>query len=210
MNSEEKNKAEEVGLPKCKLVNFYLLLATLANFIKEILTEQNMKSEKSIYDLLDKITTKYVNHVSNIASEICTEKGKKTLNVDHVIQALKKMNFDNHIKKLTSELDLSALQNEDKKEMIEDAQEMKDLINQQKKKSRKRKRQIEFTEEMANEQMTLFAKAKMDNLQSLMSQNSQELHTDNNGLKLNGNKKMRIDEAEIFVSQNKNEEEDFD
>lgn len=154
-----------------------------------------------------------MNHVSNIASQICTEKGKKTLNVDHVIQALKTMNLDSHIKKLTSELDLSALQNEEKKEMIEDAQEMKDLINQQKKKSRKRKRQIEFTEEMANEQMTLFAKAKMDNLQNIIltQSQSQEFSAEpTNGMIVNGHKKMRIDEKDIFSSKNQNEEVDFD
>ena len=58
------------------------------------------------------------------------------------------MNFEDHIKKLSSELDLSSCNNEDKaKEIFEDAQEMKDLINQQKKKAKKRKRNIEFTEE---------------------------------------------------------------
>jgi hypothetical protein len=173
-----------------------------------------MKCEKQIYDLLDKMTTKYVNHLSLVASQICTDKGKKTLNLDHVIQALKTMNFESHIKKLSSELDLSALQNEEKgKELIEDAQEMKDLINQQKKKNKKKKRTIEFTEEMANEQLNLFAKA---NLMMNSSEINQEeaahyINYDENSLKLNGNKKMKLDlqEKNLF-SVDKEEEVDFD
>jgi hypothetical protein len=136
--------------------------------------------------------------------------------VDHVIQALKTMNFDSHIKKLTSELNLSGYQNEEKKEIIEDAQEMKDLINQQKKKNKKRKRHIEFTEEMMNQQMSLFNQAKIDNLMLSQSLSQSQLQPNNhifdanNGLKVNGNKKMRIDEKDIFMQQKKNDEVDFD
>ena len=128
-----------------------------------------------------------------------------------MIQALKTMNFENHIKKLTSELDLSACQNEEKsKEIIEDAQEMKDLINQQKKKNKKKKRPIEFTEEMANEQLNLFAKANMM-MTSTVGDNTEVISVSNCGLnninfeeqslKVNGNKKMRLDvEKDIFSS----------
>ena len=139
-----------------------------------------------------------------------------------MIQALKTMNFENHIKKLTSELDLSACQNEEKsKEIIEDAQEMKDLINQQKKKNKKKKRPIEFTEEMANEQLNLFAKANMM-MTSTVGDNTEVISVSNCGLnninfeeqslKVNGNKKMRLDvEKDIFSSNlNNNEEVDFD
>jgi hypothetical protein len=184
-----------------------------------------------------------VNHISTIASQVCTEKGKKTLNVDHVIQALKLMNFENHIKKLTSELDLTACQNEEKgKEIIEDAQEMKDLINQQKKKNKKKKRPIEFTEEMANEQLNLFASANImmavgdsrngtngnhHNHHNHDNHNHDDHHTasevehdfrssdiqDSNSKRVNGNKKMRLDQIEndLFAyTKNKNEEIDFD
>ena len=109
------------------------------------------------------------------------------------------LGFDSHIKKLTSELDL---ENDDKgKELIEDAEEMKELINQQKKVSKKKKRAIEFTEEMANEQMKLFANANM-----MMSSLSGE------ELRVNGNKKMRIEgnQEEIFKNEGKDEEVDFD
>jgi hypothetical protein len=131
------------------------------------------------------------------------------------------MNFENHIKKLTSELDLSACQNEDKgKEIIEDAQEMKDLINQQKKKNKKKKRPIEFTEEMANEQLNLFASANIMMAYgepNVIGQNGNSNKNGNlpeeNSLRVNGNKKMRLDQIEndLFASKmNKNEEIDFD
>ena len=112
------------------------------------------------------------------------------------------MNFDSHIKKLTSELDL---ENEEKgKEIIEDAQEMKELINQQKKINKKKKRPIEFTEEMVDEQMKLFASANM-----MMSSSTVEIQQEE--IRANGNKKMRLDEEEIFAqSGDKNEEIDFD
>ncbi len=167
---------------------------------------------------------------------MCTEKGKKTLNVDHVIQALKLMNFENHIKKLTLELDLTACQNEEKgKEIIEDAQEMKDLINQQKKKNKKKKRPIEFTEEMANEQLNLFASANImmavgdsrngsngingnhhtsSEVQSnITDKSSDKFLQDSNYKKVNGNKKMRLDQIEndLFAfTKHKSEEIDFD
>ena len=120
------------------------------------------------------------------------------------------MNFDSHIKKLTSELDLSACQNEEKgKEIIEDAQEMKDLINQQKKLSKKKKRPIQFTEEMANEQLNLFAKANL----MMASGINVDGPTNEESQQDRGNKKRRIEQMEKdilgFVG-NKDEEVDFD
>ena len=72
MNSEDNNKVEEIGLPKCKYHIIFILknsifrrIATLSNFIKEILTSHNMKCEKQMFDLLDKITTKYAKYFTN-------------------------------------------------------------------------------------------------------------------------------------------------
>ena len=81
------------------------------------------------------------------AIEVCTSNGKKTLNVDQIIEALKLINFDSHIKKLQAELDLTALQNEDlyslsKKEsipIIDDSMGMKDLINKKRKNKKEKK-----------------------------------------------------------------------
>lgn len=174
-----------------------------------------MKSEKSFFDLIDKITLRYVNHVSNIASQICGEKGKKTLNVDHVIEALKRMNFTSHIKLLTSELDLSAIQKEESgiDLIVQNTQEMKDLINKRKKKNKKRKRS--FDEEMELEQQKLFEQSKIDNMQ-ILSNNyySNILNPENNVRNIqNVNQTLLLDQIgnDLFnVSQNNNEEEDFD
>ena len=124
------------------------------------------------------------------------------------------MNFEDHIKKLSSELDLSTCNNEEKvKEIFEDAQEMKDLINQQKKKTKKRKRNIEFTEEMANEQLILFAKAKMDHDYKVgpnqSNGNNFENHFGSNTHVID--KKIVLEKfgEDLFSSDNKNEE-DFD
>jgi hypothetical protein len=134
--------------------------------------------------------------------------------VEHVIEALRSMKFEDHIKKLSSELDLSAINNEDKvKEIFEDAQEMKDLINQQKKKTKKRKRNIEFTEEMANEQLILFAKAKMDHEFKVSTNHPNGNNLENHfGSNSNVMHKKIISEKfgdDLFSSDHKNEE-DFD
>ncbi len=133
-----------------------------------------------------------------------------------MIEALRQMNFEDHIKKLSSELDLSACNNEDKvKEIFEDAHEMKDLINQQKKKTKKRKRNIEFTEEMANEQLVLFAKAKQDhdykstsNLNGLIAANFDSTSRSISGVI---EQKIGLEKfgEDLFKSDSKNEE-DFD
>ena len=91
---EDNMKSEEIGLPK----------STLWNFIKDELTQNKVKADRNIYQLIDKISRRYVNYVSSLGSQICTKNGKKTLNIEHILEALKAMNFDNHIKLLTKEL----------------------------------------------------------------------------------------------------------
>jgi hypothetical protein len=128
-----------------------------------------------------------------------------------VIQALKQMNFDSHIKLMTSEMDLAVLQNEEKsKEIIEDAQEMKDLNNKHKKKNKKKKRQHELNEDMINEQMELFEKSKLENMNLMYSQIESTVNKEY--MLMNNNKKMKLDEIEqeLFSSCTKNEEIDFD
>lgn len=155
-----------------------------------------------------------------MASKICAEKGKKTLNVDHVIEALKQMNFDLHIKKLTSEADFSECQNEEKGKsvVIDDSQGVKDLINKKKKKKNK-KWKHEFNEDDVNEQMELFEKSKQENLQNYLNSQSSFNNFESgigvqsgNGLLLPNNKKMRLDQMESELFQNKvnNDEVDFD
>ena len=44
-HNKRKNKNEEVGLPK----------STLWNFIKEVLTQNKVKADRNIYQLIDKL-----------------------------------------------------------------------------------------------------------------------------------------------------------
>ena len=138
-----------------------LLKSTLSNFIKEILIENLIKGEKNIYPLIDKISLTYINYLSSLAFQICSNNGKKTLNIEHILEALKTMNFNKHIKLLTSELSIKELENDEKEELeikYEDNMNVKQLINR-KKKSNKRKRGYlskEDLEELAREQREMF------------------------------------------------------
>ena len=141
----------EAGLPK----------STLWNFIKEILIQNQVKGEKNIYPLIDKISLTYINYLSSLGFQICSKNGKKTLNIEHILEALKTMNFNKHIKLLTSELSIKELENDEKEELeikYEDNMNVKQLINR-KKKSNKRKRGYltkEDLEELAREQREMF------------------------------------------------------
>jgi hypothetical protein len=90
------------------------------------------------------------------------EKGKKTLNVDHVIEALKKLKFDNYLKNIMTENLNMNEENEDKEIVDKDPLEMKDLINKKKKRKIKKKNKIEPDEEMEKKQLELFEKSKSE------------------------------------------------
>jgi hypothetical protein len=121
-----------------------------------------MKIEKQSIELLEKLTVKFISFLSNKSSEICIESGKKTLAVSHVVEALKKLKLDSHIKRLFSELDINFTEEENELDK-NDLQEMKQTLNNKKKKSMdKKSKKIEITEEMAQEQMMLFHQSKME------------------------------------------------
>jgi histone H3/H4 len=127
----ESHPTEEIGLPK----------STLNNFIKEVLQQNKVKGDKSIYTLLDKITIRYVKYVSTLGCQICATKGKKTLNIEHILEALKTMNFTKHIKSLTKEPYLKEMEKDDEVEdfRYEDNMNVKQLINKKKKRQKKNK-----------------------------------------------------------------------
>jgi hypothetical protein len=136
-----------------------------------------------------------------------------------VIEALQQMNFDSHIKLITSELNLNNLKDDEKKEeKYEDALEVKDLINKQKKKNKKRKRQPEFNEDMELEQLKMFEQAKLENMHSMIFShcNSQEVlgseYSNSAKLHVGENKKMRLEqfEKDLFASKSGGDEVDFD
>ena len=156
----------EAGLPK----------STLWNFIKEILIQNQVKGEKNIYPLLDKISLTYINYLSSLGFQICSKNGKKTLNIEHILEALKTMNFNKHIKLLTSELSIKEMENDEKEELeikYEDNMNVKQLINR-KKKSNKRKRGYESKEdleELAREQREMFEQARLEQMNQELNEN---------------------------------------
>ena len=158
----------EAGLPK----------STLWNFIKEILIQNQVKGEKNIYPLIDKISLSYINYLSSLGFQICSKNGKKTLNIEHILEALKTMNFNKHIKLLTNELSIKELENDEieEKELeikYEDNMNVKQLINR-KKKSNKRKRAYENKEdleELAREQREMFEQARLEQMNQELNEN---------------------------------------
>ena len=158
----------EAGLPK----------STLWNFIKEILIQNQVKGEKNIYPLIDKISLTYINYLSSLGFQICSKNGKKTLNIEHILEALKTMNFNKHIKLLTNELSIKELENDEieEKELeikYEDNMNVKQLINR-KKKSNKRKRAYENKEdleELAREQREMFEQARLEQMNQELNEN---------------------------------------
>ena len=86
------------------------------------------------------------------------------------------MNFNKHIKLLTSELSIKELENDEKEELeikYEDNMNVKQLINR-KKKSNKRKRGYlskEDLEELAREQREMFEQARLEQMNQELNEN---------------------------------------
>ena len=199
----------EAGLPK----------STLWNFIKEVLTQNQVKGEKNIYPLIDKISLTYINYLSSLGFQICSKNGKKTLNIEHILEALKTMNFNKHIKLLTSELSIKEMENEDKAEekeleiKYEDHMNVKKLLNK-KKKTSKRKRPYETQEdleELAREQREMFEQARLEQMNEQMNEhiiqnqiNENDIHESDNN---NNSAPQNIDE---LLKNSEKDEINFD
>lgn len=113
--------------------------------------------------MIDKLTVKFISYITNKASDICNQSGKKTISVAHLVDALQKQKLESHIKRLFSELDMNIYDEDndfDKKEL----KEIKNTINNKKanKGKNKKGKKIEMTEEMIQEQMMLFEKSKIE------------------------------------------------
>ena len=120
----------ESGLPK----------STLTNFIKDVLNTHKVKWDKNVYTAVDKIAISYLNYVANLGCQICAKKGKKMLNIEHILDALKEMNFNKHIKLLMSEPYL--IEMESSEIQTDDLMNVKQIINKKKKKATKEKEDL--------------------------------------------------------------------
>jgi hypothetical protein len=152
----------DIGLPK----------SSLQSFLKGFLSDKKIRGDKNIVPMLDKISRLYVYHISSLGAKICTDCGKKTLNLEHVFEALKTLKFDEHIEKLVKDvkdinngeidtLKYDQLEEEQKKENAN----LKQLINKKKKRGGRKKKYFENEDERAKmkaEQEKMFEEARND------------------------------------------------
>lgn len=165
LNSDDSNEEiNDIGLPK----------SSLHSFVKEILSKKKVRGDKNIIPMLDKISRLYVKKISSLGAKICTENGKKTLNLEHIFEALKRLDFKNHIKLL--EEDVKEFKNTDfdnsKFDQLEDDKKnemenknLKQLINKKKKRGGRKKKYFENEDErnrMKLMQEKMFEEARND------------------------------------------------
>ena len=163
LNNQDINEdINDIGLPK----------SSLQSFLKGFLSDKKIRGDKNIIPMLDKISRLYVYHLSFFGAKICTDCGKKTLNLEHIFEALKTMKFDEHIEKLVKDvkdinngeidtLKYDQLEEEKKKEN----ENLKQLINKKKKRGGRKKKYFESEEErakMKEEQEKMFEEARND------------------------------------------------
>jgi len=159
-----------------------------------------------LVDLIDKLTIRYISYLSQISSDICNESGKKTLNINHILEALKKVGLESHIKLLQAELNLDPSQEAQELGQNE-VDEMKEKINQKKKKRKdKKKNDIEFNEELKNEQMKLFEMSRIE-AYNLMHQEGQFVNDNNLNYEPN---KILLEDSFINGNNDVVEEENYD
>lgn len=158
------------------------IIATLKKFIKDTSSSIGLKTDKTSVDLIDKLTVKFISYISKEASNVCLDSGKKTITVTHVVEGMKKIGLEKHIKQLYTELDpKSLLEEEDIKENI--PTDMKAKINGRKRKTKDKKhKKIEMTEDMINEQSILFQKSRQEAYEIMIKENMENL-----GNRLNAN-----------------------
>ena len=157
-----------------------------------------MKVEKQVIDLMDKLTVRYIFHLAQTSSDVCNGSGKKTLSMDHIIEALKKLGLDTHIKQIV-QLELKLDKCNDTEINEDDVDEMKDRLNKKKRKKDK-KNEIVMTEDLKAEQMRLFEESRLEAMRII---ESEQIQTE-----MNSNKK-KINEMLIRPLEIQ-EEENFD
>lgn len=161
-NQEPSEEINDIGLPK----------SSLQSFVKEFLAEKKIRGDKNIIPMLDKISRLFVYKVSSEGAEICTKCGKKTLNLEHIFEALRKLQLGNHIDKLVKDVkdikngDIDALENDQLEgEKIKENKNLKQLINKKKKRGGRKKKYFENEDERAEMkamQEKMFEEARND------------------------------------------------
>ena len=130
--------------------------------------------------MLDKISRTYVTHISSLGAKICNDCGKKTLNLEHIFEALKVMKFDNHIELLVKDvkdfkngeiIDTSKYDNLEEEKKKEN-KNLKQLINKKKKRGGRKKKYFENEDERA--QMKLMQEKMFEDARNDMNKQQEE------------------------------------
>ena len=177
-NPELNEDINDIGLPK----------SSLHSFVKEFLTKNKVRGDKNIIPMLDKISRYYVTFVSKAGAQICEDWKKKTLNLEHIFEALKQLKFHKHIELLAKESktgDNDKDEDEDEEKNFEN-KNLKKMINKKKKRGGRKKKYYENEEErkdMIEAENKIFEDARLEMMkeesQLLINQASNEFNEGN-------------------------------
>ena len=206
-NQDPSDEINDIGLPK----------SSLQSFVKEFLAEKKIRGDKNIIPMLDKISRLFVYKVSSEGAEICTKWGKKTLNLEHIFEALKKLELGTHIDKLIKDVkdikngDIEPLENDQlEEEKIKENKNLKQLINKKKKRGGRKKKYFENEderEEMKAMQEKMFEEARND-MNKMQENNMFEAGYVNNEQNHEEEDEEKNNNIELEEEKDKNLEED--
>lgn len=210
-NPELTEDINDIGLPK----------SSLNSFVKEFLTKNKVRGDKNIIPMLDKISRYYVTFISKVGAQICEDCKKKTLNLEHIFEALKQLKFNKHIELLVNETKKS--ENEEGGDPINEGgvhfddekkfenKSLKQMINKKKKRGSRKKKMFDNEEErkkMIELENEIFEKARkeMDNEEGNIhedeSKNNEEENINENE---NENKDVESDRNEDDLKEDDKE-----
>ena len=178
-NPELNEDNNDIGLPK----------SSLHSFVKEFLTKNKVRGDKNIIPMLDKISRYYVTFISKVGAQICEDWKKKTLNLEHIFEALKQLKFQKHIELLMEESKKEQGNDKDEEEDEEKKYEnknLKQMINKKKKRVGRKKKYYENDEEkdaMIDLENKIFEEARQDMINEerrLLGEKQENEEADNN------------------------------
>ena len=199
-NPELNEDNNDIGLPK----------SSLHSFVKEFLTKNKVRGDKNIIPMLDKISRYYVTFISKVGAQICEDWKKKTLNLEHIFEALKQLKFHKHIELLMEESKKEQGNDKDEEEDEEKKYEnknLKQMINKKKKRVGRKKKYYENDEEkdaMIDLENKIFEEARQDMINEerrLLGEKQENEEADNN---------INLDEDEKEKKEDNLKEEDKD
>ena len=144
--------------------------------------------------MLDKISRYYVTFISKVGAQICEDWKKKTLNLEHIFEALKQLKFQKHIELLMEESKKEQGNDKDEEEDEEkkfENKNLKQMINKKKKRVGRKKKYYENDEEkdaMIDLENKIFEEARLDMIKEerrLLGEKQENEDFENNNINLN-------------------------